>query len=267
MHAGFAGDLGGNQIRVNWTYGYSNNLHSLWDSGLILRRVALNFSSSYAQWDDHLMTLLQTTYKDDVAAWLSCDNGSGSGSDSDVDIAGGSDGSFPLSEYVPCSAKWVQESAELCCQTVYVDEQGNNMTKGALHTLGDDYYERNIDTVERRIVQAGVRMAYVINTMAASILPQLSSSSSSSSSASSSSSSSSGEHEPDDRSSSTVEVAVAVIVVLLVLVAAVFGFLYWRKRKYGLNSLFESAGGGRAPDRRSRMLLDDDDSSTSYTRA
>ena len=266
MHAGFAGDLGGNQIRVNWTYGYSNNLHSLWDSGLILRRVALNFSSSYAQWDDHLMTLLQTTYKDDVAAWLSCDNGSGSGSDSDVDIAGGSDGSFPLSEYVPCSAKWVQESAELCCQTVYVDEQGNNMTKGALHTLGDDYYERNIDTVERRIVQAGVRMAYVINTMAASILPQLSSSSSSSS-ASSSSSSSSGEHEPDDRSSSTVEVAVAVIVVLLVLVAAVFGFLYWRKRKYGLNSLFESAGGGRAPDRRSRMLLDDDDSSTSYTRA
>ena len=71
---------------------------------------------------------------------------------------------------------------------------------------------------------------------------------------------STGEDQPEKSSFSTLDVIVVVIVVLLILAAAVFGFLYWRKRKYGLNSLFESGSASR-PDGR-RLLLDDGPSST-----
>ena len=63
---------------------------------------------------------------------------------------------------------------------------------------------------------------------------------------------------------STLDVVVVVIIVLLVLAAAAFGFLFWRKRKYGLNSLFESPPADGA---HGTPLLDEDESSTNYTRA
>ena len=343
LHAGFLSDLGGNRISVSFR-GSNTNLHSLWDSGLISRRVALNFSSSYPEWDAHLRHLMLTTYADNVSQWTSC---------------AGEPTSF--SEYVPCSGQWVQESAVLNCQTVYVNETGGNMTQGMQYSLGDSYYQRNIDLVERRIVQAGVRMAFVINSVAAMLnitlpsssssstglpwtssssssdiplpssssssssavplppssssssslspLPPASSSSSSSSSAelpfgpSSSSSSlppppspsstsvlapgsssstmpptssfsalpsppsfssSTGEAKRDDGGYGIVGTIIMVAIVLLVVVAVAFGLLYWRKRKYGLNSLFAPSSSGRADNR--RLLLDDDDSSTNYTR-
>ena len=250
LHAGFIGDLGGNSINISWPYGYSNNLHSLWDSGLIARRVALDFSNSYPSWDKHLQQLLQTTYAANATQWTSC--------------GGNSPGFTNVAEYIPCSGQWVQESAVLNCQTVYVNEAGQNMTKGQQYLLGDAYYQRNIDLVEMRIIQAGVRMAHIINTVAAAAIPSQTTSSSSSSSAGHEYSST-GEDEPQHEFS-TLDTIVVIIIVLLLLGAAVFGFLYWRKRKYGLNSLFESAGEGGRVDGR-RMLLDGDDSSTPYTRA
>ena len=260
LHAGFAGDAGGNGISVSWAYGYSNNLHSLWDSGLIARRVQLNFSNSYPEWDAHLIDLMQTTYKDDVAVWLTCDTNATA--------------LHSVDEFIPCSSQWVAESAALCCQTVYVDEAGQNMTKGTRYNLSDAYYERNIDLVERRIIQAGVRMAHILNSVAAAVIPSPSSSSaqpslsSSSSSGGAATNSSTGADEPEKSEFSALDVVVVVIIVLLLLSACMFGYLFWRKRKYGLNSLFESVGEGRAiaGDGR-RSLLDEDDSSTPYTRA
>ena len=52
-------------------------------------------------------------------------------------------------------------------------------------------------------------------------------------------------------------------IAVLVLLSAVFGFLFWRKRKYGLSSLFGSTSGARPEG--GRRLLDDDGMSTNYT--
>ena len=261
MHAGFKSDSGGNGIRVIWPYSaYTTNLHSLWDSGMISRRVAVNFSNSYTQWDAHLRNLLDTTYKTEAEAWTKCSSGD--------------DTNSRLQQYVPCSGEWVQESSTLCCQTVYVDEAGENMVPGTNYTLGDAYYLKNIDLLEMRIVQAGVRMAYVINTVARAVIPPSSLNHSSSSSGGDgggsgsaspvSSSSSTGAEEAESSGVSTLDVVVAIIFVLLLITAVAFGYLYWRKRKYGLSSLFDSNSSGQSSAGRG-MLLDEDES-TPYTR-
>ena len=211
---------------------------------MIARRVALNFSNDYRQWDQHLLNLLQTTYKDNATQWTSCGDSS------------------LLDDYAPCSDRWVEESAELCCSTVYLNETGGRMTPNdrnvtSLYSLGDIYYQRNIDLLEMRIIQAGVRMAFIINNAAANISPLIPASST-------------GGPAPDEESGGfgTLDIVIAIILVLLIVGAASLGFLYWRKRKYGLSSLFESTdGAGRAGSvGRGGMLLDDDDSSSDYRR-
>ena len=155
LHAGFAGGANGIIVRFNNATG-TTNLHSLWDSGLISYRVNTFYNRSYTAWQDDLLAALSTSYKDEVPLWTQCNTTN--------------PGPFP------CSAEWVQESSTYCCSTAYLDDDMRPMYNGPTYPLSLRYYDRNIDLLEKRILQAGVRMAFVLNSIAASLYDTSSSS-------------------------------------------------------------------------------------------
>ena len=308
LHAGFSSDSGGNLVRVRFNGGNTSNLHSLWDSGMIDYRVRTEFNRNYGQWTAHLNQLIDTTYAKEVPQWLTCNSSAISHSSSAPTSL--------LEQYVPCSEQWVQESSTQCCATVYLDDQMEPMNTSRVYNLSVSlYYDRNIDLIEKRIAMAGVRMAYVLNTISAALYPQDVSSStgadpqdasssssgaepqevSSSSTATypvevsssssitaayptaayptgpdtapvgnytSSSSSTGAESGGDDDSGSMVAVVAAVLFVLLLVAALVMGFLYWRKRKYGLQGWCDSAD----PQTSRARLLEEEDTTAGYSR-
>ncbi len=61
MHGAFASDLGGNSVSNLRFNGGTWNLHSLWDSGLIAKRVGDDFNGNYDRFNDHLLSRASRT--------------------------------------------------------------------------------------------------------------------------------------------------------------------------------------------------------------
>ena len=263
-------------------------------SGLIDLRVQSLYAGNYTAWMVDLQKALNGTYAKEVPEWLDCP------------AAARSANTSPLAQLVPCSEVWIQESSTLCCSTVYLDDQRERMyptnATSPGYNLSIAYYNRNVDIMEKRIMQAGVRMAYTLNTVAAALFAADSSSSSSSSASAAtaalSSSSLPSTSEPvsgstgtssmsstaggatvvtaagssstadastgsaADSADSSVVVGALVILVLLVLVGAVIGLLYWRKKKYGLSGWCDSVDSTGANAR----LMNEEDTTAGYSR-
>lgn len=109
------------------------NLHSLWDSGLIHKRISNDFQSNINKYYEYLHGLMNNQ-----------------------------SGQFDADEF----KTWIDESIKIVCEDVYLDENNGTMNASAVFHLGDAYYERNIPTVERRIILAGRRLGYLLNTLA-----------------------------------------------------------------------------------------------------
>jgi len=127
MHAAFASDLGGNDFDVRF-YSSNTNLHSLWDSGLSNRRI-----DELGDMDDlesEVQSKMQTIWSNLVPLWESCNIG--------------------------CERDMAEESAYDACEYGYQDlEPGDS--------LGDSYYEPNIDIFEMKLAQYAVRLAAILN--------------------------------------------------------------------------------------------------------
>jgi S1/P1 Nuclease len=65
---------------------------------------------------------------------------------------------------------WAAESNELARMVAYVDENGSFLEDGA--ELEDAYFHRASPVVRQRLKQAGVRLAFLINSAAAGTLPR-----------------------------------------------------------------------------------------------
>jgi hypothetical protein len=68
MHVGRAEDRGGNNINVVFL-GQSNNLHGLWDDGL-LEHERLNYKEIAAKYDDATPEQIKKWQSDDIMVWL-----------------------------------------------------------------------------------------------------------------------------------------------------------------------------------------------------
>jgi len=141
LHGGFETDLGGNTIRGTF-FGQSVNLHSLWDTTMIQRKINTEFQSQRALYLQYLISQMNSRYAQDISAWIQCSDDS---------------------PYLACSSTWIQEDAEHSCTSVYRDENGEQISSATGFNFSETYYNTRMSIVELRLIQAGVRLAAVIN--------------------------------------------------------------------------------------------------------
>jgi len=141
LHAGFLSDLGGNSITGTFM-GRSTNLHSLWDTGLVQKRIDDDFGSDEDKFISYLYSEISGPWAAQAKQWAACST----------------------KPYAACSDIWAAETALDACTYSYVDADGQTrLTRGFV--LGDAYYRRNIPIVELQLAKSSVRLATVLNAV------------------------------------------------------------------------------------------------------
>ena len=117
---------------------------------MIKRRIDQDFQSEPLNYLDYLIKTMKSVYAHNISDWTDCSSSS-------------------ESRYLACSNLWIDEDAKLDCETVYRDEDDEKITTATGFTLGQTYYNTRMITVELRLIQAGVRLAAVINKIVQSV--------------------------------------------------------------------------------------------------
>jgi len=141
LHVSFADDEGGNLIPVYWLDPSSEEteLHAVWDYYIIDYKMSSDFgeNATWTSYVDFLNQELSTTWAKNIEEWSECENGD-----------------------VICPQAIAQESIHLACGYAYFNGTAwveNN------DVLGQDYYDRSIGTVNRRLAMGGIRLASALN--------------------------------------------------------------------------------------------------------
>ncbi|XP_068639619.1 endonuclease 4-like [Aristolochia californica] len=132
LHVGFIGDEGGNTIIVRW-YRRKTNLHHVWDTMIIESAMKQFYNSNLAIMIQGIQKNMEDDWSLDISSWKNCG----------------------LNQTV-CPDPYATESVKLACKYAY-----RNATPGS--TLTDDYFLSRLPVVEKRLAQAGVRLAATLN--------------------------------------------------------------------------------------------------------
>lgn len=151
LHVSRATDVGGNAIDVHWyatTSGHLrnrirrrrlyliNNLHAVWDDGIIERYLDRSFNGSRTSLEEALYADVPNIPQ----KWLTCTDGN----------------------KTECACQWAEESLEYALAYAYRDEYGAPIMSG--DNLSMAYYERCVPVVKLRLTLAGVRLASTLET-------------------------------------------------------------------------------------------------------
>lgn len=117
---------------------------------MIKRRIDQDFQSEPILYFDYLIKQMRSVYGQNISQWTDCSSSS-------------------ESRFLACAKLWVDEDATLVCEVVYRDEDDQQITISTGFDLGQTYYNTRMVTVELRLIQAGVRLAAVINKIVQSI--------------------------------------------------------------------------------------------------
>ena len=140
MHASFADDRGGSSIKLNDTLGYGRHLHSAWDAGIIKAHRGSRSLRRYIKTQTALAREEQASWQMDVA---------------------------PLT--------WAQESFDIVtlagahyCQWREVEKRSGESERrceaiGSTPVINASYVSRIAPILERRLRQAGVRLAQMLD--------------------------------------------------------------------------------------------------------
>lgn len=123
VHVGDRGDRGGNDLQVQF-FGAGSNLHRVWDSGLVER--------AFPEEADLAADLTARAAADDAKAWV-----------------GGT------------VEDWANESLDAARGAYREPDADGALRQGS--KLGDAYQAANLPVARRRLAQAGVRLAEVLN--------------------------------------------------------------------------------------------------------
>jgi len=149
LHVGFSTDAGGNSITGTFM-GQQYNLHSLWDSGILNKRISDDFGGSQAKWLAWFLTQLNGPWSSKISGWRGCK------------------GSAP---YGACSQDWSTESITQACAYSYVEANGKTHVANGFN-LGQPYYNRNIPIIEEQIAKGGIRLANVLNSISPGLVAE-----------------------------------------------------------------------------------------------
>ena len=123
LHVGDRKDRGGNDTQVQF-FGHGSNLHKVWDSGI-----------------------LERVYADDVALFKDINDLAGS-----AEAASWSNGSVE---------SWADESLESAKKAYLQPDSDEFLRSGS--KLGEAYQQIHLPVARRRVAQAGLRLARVLN--------------------------------------------------------------------------------------------------------
>ncbi|XP_072980065.1 endonuclease 2-like [Typha angustifolia] len=132
LHVGFEDDEGGNTIVVHW-YRRKTNLHHVWDVNIIDTAMRDFYNDDHNAMIESIKLNITNDWSDEISQWEACRGKS-----------------------ITCVDTYATESIQLACDYAYKDvDQG--------FTLQDDYFFSRLPVVEKRIAQAGVRLATLLN--------------------------------------------------------------------------------------------------------
>uniref|UniRef100_A0A0E0BWG5 Aspergillus nuclease S1 n=1 Tax=Oryza meridionalis TaxID=40149 RepID=A0A0E0BWG5_9ORYZ len=132
LHVGFEEDEGGNTIKVHW-YRRKENLHHVWDNSIIETAMKDFYNRSLDTMVEALKMNLTDGWSEDISHWENCGN-----------------------KKATCANDYAIESIHLSCNYAYKDVEQDI-------TLGDDYFYSRYPIVEKRLAQAGIRLALILN--------------------------------------------------------------------------------------------------------
>ncbi|XP_020099563.1 endonuclease 2-like isoform X1 [Ananas comosus] len=132
LHVGFADDEGGNTIIVHW-YRRKTNLHHVWDVNIIETAMKDFYNNDLNTMIEAINMNITDEWSDEVNQWETC-----------------------RGESITCPNKYASESIQLACDYAYKDVDQDS-------TLEDDYFFSRYPIVEKRIAQAGMRLATLLN--------------------------------------------------------------------------------------------------------
>lgn len=130
LHCGFIGDRGGNDI-IGHFYKRKTNLHAIWDSEIIEKRLDLDFDNNPIKWQNYIYEEVITKQK---SKWDPC---------------------------IGCTDRWGNESVKDACEYSYVYPDNTPIQTG--FELEDDYYNRVISIIETQIGKAAYRLSNLLN--------------------------------------------------------------------------------------------------------
>lgn len=128
LHAAYGSDRGGNQVDVTF-FGEATNLHRLWDTLLLQRR--LGWPRSWSR-RSLARSLAGSIAPGERSRWAR---------------------GTPL--------EWARESFALARSHVYTAGPGEELCPG--DDLGEAYYRRNLPVVEEQLRKAGARLAWLLS--------------------------------------------------------------------------------------------------------
>ena len=157
LHVSRGEDLGGNLIQVYFPTRSQDkgflklvhtNLHSVWDDFMIDRKLMEQYNNSQDVYTEALLTRLDNLTPQEKAKWLTPPKNC-LGHDSWKCIA----------------SAWAQESLELAMNVAYVDEHAQEFSVSNTSIISLEYYSTRIEVAERRLIQAGLRLAHLLESV------------------------------------------------------------------------------------------------------
>jgi len=150
LHVGRASDWGGNRIRVKW-FDKESNLHKVWDEGII-EHMKLGFSEITRFID----------YPENIdSSWIE-------GTPKEI-ILSAMNESFELRATVyDFRNKYIEKPIMMSEKEIfkkYPASLGNKKSKGSPVSLKWNYNYRTVPVVKKRLLQAGLRLAAILNTI------------------------------------------------------------------------------------------------------
>lgn len=125
LHIGWQSDFGGNVINVTW-FNKSTNLHQVWDSLILSKRITDDFSGNVTKFIQYLEGKAINKY----------------GSICDI------------RNPIDCPNIWASKSASLACTYAYSFDNPN---------LNETYYKRAVSVVEDQLLSGGLQLATWLN--------------------------------------------------------------------------------------------------------
>lgn len=150
---------GGNSYKINWRGSSgTKSLHQIWDTDMVVKRIHDKYQASADTYVNYLVDRLNTEFVGERNAWLQCEKPipvvSGSGTRS------GMTRTNSKTAFV-CPDEWAGPLNDLNCEAVWKGLSDSVETKD----LSGDYYEQNMEFVERTLMLAGYRIAHFLNSI------------------------------------------------------------------------------------------------------